>query len=61
MPVEIRALHVDIPEPLHVEARKRSLDLRIDLKEYVRILLAEDLRKPLSKSAAAIEGEWTEE
>jgi hypothetical protein len=61
MTVEVRALHVEIPEPLHVEARKRSLDLRIQLREYVRILLEEDLRKPLSRSAAAIPGEIEEE
>ena len=58
---ETRALHCDIPEPVFVEARKRALDLRIQLREYIRMLLEEDLRKPLAKSAAAVPGEIEEE
>ena len=43
------------------EAKKRAIDLRMSLKDYIHCLIQEDLRKPLERSAASIPGEIKEE
>ena len=49
---------VRIPQKVHTEAKIRAILLHLKLGEYIRILIEEDLRKPVGKSLAAIESEW---